>query len=222
MRRIEPPATATWLLEHFTPGERNEALAGDLLEEFQNGRTARWYWRQVTVAIAIECFRDFLNHPRPLAFAALWSMLAPAWFVFTVKIENNANVFGLTSRLHFPWSMICYLGLSLTIGLIFIWTGSLLYLLLQIGVTRSFSNLQLKRRLLLSVSVYIAVSAGMFGLNIFLPLGDSIDLNTLTPLNAMTDFRTWATVTRLFSLVSLLCTLWTGTPRLENRRRIVA
>lgn len=37
MRRIEPPATATWLLEHFTPGERNEALAGDLLEEFQNG-----------------------------------------------------------------------------------------------------------------------------------------------------------------------------------------
>jgi len=40
MRRLEPPATATWLLEHFTFGERNEALAGDLLEDFRNGRTA--------------------------------------------------------------------------------------------------------------------------------------------------------------------------------------
>jgi hypothetical protein len=221
MRRIEPPSTATWLLEHLTPGECNEALAGDLLEEFRNGRSAGWYWRQVVVAIAIGCFRDFFNHPKALAYAALWSMLAPAWFVFTNKIENDANVFGVF-RIHFPWSMICYLGLSLTIWLIFIWTGTLLYLVLQIWTTRSFSSLQCKRRLLLSVSVSIAVSASMFALTIFLPPGHSIDPRTLTPLNAITDLRMWAMVTRLFSLVTVLCTLWAGTPRLENRRRIAA
>jgi hypothetical protein len=221
MRRLEPPSTATWLLEHLTPGERNEALAGDLLEEFRNGRSARWYWRQVVMAIVIESFRDTLSNPRALAFAALWSMLAPAWLVFTDKIEINTNVFEVF-RLHFPWSMLCYLGLSLTTWLIFIWTGVLLYLVLQVWFTKSFSNLQFERRLLLSVSVSIAASAGIFALSLFLPQGHSIDRRTLTPLNAMTDFRMWATVTRLFSLMTLLCTLWAGTPRLKNRRRIAA
>jgi hypothetical protein len=223
MRRIEPPATATWLLEHFTPGERNEALAGDLLEEFQNGRTAGWYWSQVLVAVALGWFRESLAHPSVLAFAALWSMVAPSWFVFTDKIQNNATVLnGLLCRLAFPWSTIGYFGWSLTVSLTFIWMGTGLYLFFQIWITRSFSNLQLRRRLLLSVFVYIAVSAGMFGLTIFLPLGHSIDRRTLTPLNAITDLRMWAMVPRLLSLVTLLCTLWAGTPRLENRRRIAA
>ena len=32
MNEMRPPSLATWLLAH-TPGPRNEALAGDLLEE---------------------------------------------------------------------------------------------------------------------------------------------------------------------------------------------
>jgi hypothetical protein len=39
------------LLEHFGRGTNNEALAGDLLESFQEGRSRAWYWRQVLVAI---------------------------------------------------------------------------------------------------------------------------------------------------------------------------
>ena len=48
MRR--PPRLASLLLERFTPG--NEALHGDLDEEFSSGRSSGWYWRQVMAAIA--------------------------------------------------------------------------------------------------------------------------------------------------------------------------
>jgi hypothetical protein len=51
MKPSKPPALATWMLEHLLWGGRNEALAGDLLEEFQRRRSAAWYWRQVIGAI---------------------------------------------------------------------------------------------------------------------------------------------------------------------------
>jgi hypothetical protein len=35
MKPSEPPALASWLLEHLALGKKNEALAGDLLEEFK-------------------------------------------------------------------------------------------------------------------------------------------------------------------------------------------
>jgi hypothetical protein len=48
-----PPRMATWLLKHLGPDYRNESLAGDLFEEFQQGRTRAWYWRQTAAAILI-------------------------------------------------------------------------------------------------------------------------------------------------------------------------
>ena len=48
MRR--PPRLASVLLEQFAPG--NEALHGDLDEEFSRGRSSAWYWRQVIATIA--------------------------------------------------------------------------------------------------------------------------------------------------------------------------
>jgi len=53
MRSSQPPIVATWVLTRF--GNGNEVLAGDLVEEYQRGRTAGWYWRQVLVAILVGC-----------------------------------------------------------------------------------------------------------------------------------------------------------------------
>jgi len=50
----QPPTLAVWLLTRLGLTKRNEPLAGDLLEEFCNGRTAGWYWRQTFMAISTE------------------------------------------------------------------------------------------------------------------------------------------------------------------------
>jgi hypothetical protein len=47
-----PPRLARLLLDWLAPG--NEALRGDLDEEFAAGRGARWYWRQVAAVLAQE------------------------------------------------------------------------------------------------------------------------------------------------------------------------
>jgi hypothetical protein len=47
-----PPRLATLLLNWLAPG--NEALRGDLDEEFRNGRDSRWYWLQVASLLAHE------------------------------------------------------------------------------------------------------------------------------------------------------------------------
>jgi hypothetical protein len=213
MKRREPPATATWLLQHFSPGKRNEALAGDLLEEFQSGRSAGWYWSQVLGAIALGWFRESLAHPSVLFFAALWSMAAPSWYVVADKIENDLTAFnGLLAGLPFPWSLIGYFGWPLTVWLSFIWMGAGLYLFFQIWITRSFHHIQWRRRLLLSVSVYIALYAGMCVLAAFLPPGHAVDRRTLTLLNAITDLRTYAWQGRFFSFVTVFFILLAGTP----------
>jgi len=67
MRSSKPPILATWFVEHLIPGPRNEALAGDLLEQFGQGRSVTWYWRQVLVAI----LTGFLKEWRILAWAAV-------------------------------------------------------------------------------------------------------------------------------------------------------
>jgi len=47
-----PPRLARLLLDWLAPG--NEALRGDLDEEFAAGRGSAWYWRQVVATIALE------------------------------------------------------------------------------------------------------------------------------------------------------------------------
>jgi len=44
MRSHRAPRLALWLLERFVPD--SEALAGDLLEEFDRRRSAVWFWWQ--------------------------------------------------------------------------------------------------------------------------------------------------------------------------------
>jgi hypothetical protein len=51
MTQSKPPTLANWMLRHLVLGNQNEALEGDLLEEFQRRRSDGWYWRQALAAI---------------------------------------------------------------------------------------------------------------------------------------------------------------------------
>ena len=52
MRPMKPPLLALWLLERFGARYRNEALAGDFIEEFRARGSRTWLWIQVLRAVA--------------------------------------------------------------------------------------------------------------------------------------------------------------------------
>jgi len=53
MNRRIPPTGALWILERCGPSYQREALTGDLIEQFQQGETRWWFWRQVAAAIVV-------------------------------------------------------------------------------------------------------------------------------------------------------------------------
>jgi len=53
MRDQQPPRVATWLAQHLMCGPRRESLLGDLIEQYRQGRSGIWYWRQVLGAILV-------------------------------------------------------------------------------------------------------------------------------------------------------------------------
>jgi hypothetical protein len=82
-----PPRLATLLLSLFAV---DEALAGDLEEEFRAGRSRAWYWRQVIAAVSVGSRRGIDVHdlfavqrmPMQVIMLGLVSVCA----VFTVKL----------------------------------------------------------------------------------------------------------------------------------------
>jgi hypothetical protein len=80
MRSSKPPAVATWLLEHFRSGSRNDYLTGDLMEAYQRGCSRAWYRKQVLVAIVVSFRQEIMAHP-VLALRAIAVGMAP-WYLY--------------------------------------------------------------------------------------------------------------------------------------------
>jgi hypothetical protein len=78
MMATYPPRVATWLLERFVEGPRRESLVGDLLEQYSQGRSTAWYWRQVLTAIVASAARDISAHKRLAVRAVAIGWLAYA------------------------------------------------------------------------------------------------------------------------------------------------
>jgi hypothetical protein len=123
------------MLSHLAAGS-DDALAGDLLEEFGAGRSRGWYWRQVSGAIAAGIFRVAGNRGPAMVFASVWAMLAPVWLLVIAEVEEHAHLNGRFYRMEWPWSTVCDLGLLLVANLAFIWAGIVLYLLTDFAAGR--------------------------------------------------------------------------------------
>ena len=112
--KSHPPSLATWLLEHLIRREDIEALAGDLLEEFGQGRSVTWYWYQVFVAILVALAKELRTRWITILFAGIVSGVVsyrqiwhsfeferlftwgirlpwPASFVFTIALWSAAE-----------------------------------------------------------------------------------------------------------------------------------
>ncbi len=58
MKASHPPILATKLLGQLVSGPHGDALAGDLMEQYQQGRSAVWFWRQALLAIIVSFVKD--------------------------------------------------------------------------------------------------------------------------------------------------------------------
>jgi len=105
VRPRKSPFVARWLMERLGVAERNPPLAGDLEEEFQNGRSALWYWRQAVVAMALVSIGN-LRSGRNLPVLAGWL----------------AQIAAVCTLWHFDWphpSLAC----GILLGLLYVPAG---------------------------------------------------------------------------------------------------
>ena len=102
----DPPRLAIWLLRHACPGSDQEALTGDVVERFCEGRTPAWVWKQALVAIALSV---------PTQIRRNWPLIcyALAGAAVTFAVPDNfclrAQAFAHWWTLPFPLSMFIYL-----------------------------------------------------------------------------------------------------------------
>jgi len=132
---------ATWMLKHFGSGSNNDAVLGDLAEQYvQNGSTM-WYWRQAMQAIPVSFFREIRAHKVTAAKAlltgwVLWilggMLIFPVAFYGTnvgFEFEPSHPIGSLWSFMWMPvlgpvssyWSFPLAVALPLIVGLVCGW-----------------------------------------------------------------------------------------------------
>jgi len=90
MRTSHPPIIAAWILHRFGPSPETDAIAGDLIEQYQQGRSRWWYWREVVVAIFRGTWFEVRQDTRLLLIAiAMGWMLNLAWHSVITPFEYS-------------------------------------------------------------------------------------------------------------------------------------
>lgn len=85
-----PPVLAQTLLEWVDPA--NDALHGDLLEEFASGRSRLWYWQQVFAAARVAMVRPVRAHGlsglEPAMLGLIMLFMLGFYVVFVVNVTD--------------------------------------------------------------------------------------------------------------------------------------
>jgi len=78
----KPPSLANRIFERLGPGD--DALLGDLLEEYGRGRSRAWYWSQVLASVVMYSTRGVTAQPRRAlgVIAAGWLAVLALFFAF--------------------------------------------------------------------------------------------------------------------------------------------
>jgi hypothetical protein len=103
--KSRPPALATWLFESLTRREHREALAGDLLEEYNQRQSETWYWRQVLAAVVANFRTELRSRWVSVVFALVVCGVFPWAQLFLNKEfqslhRNTTEVARFTSDWH--------------------------------------------------------------------------------------------------------------------------
>ena len=217
MRRREPPLLATWMLEHLTPAGGDEALGGDLLEEFRRGRSDEWYWWQVLSACSVSWLNSLRARGSLLVFALLWSILAPAWNVLCDRIADSAIVNKLWQFVGGFWIFPALAG-WIVLHSAFVWGGMLIFTAAHGSFRKRLDGEMLRRGFKLAPLVLLplygvmALIVGLYWYSHFAQASLAA-----TPLVEIADFRVLADVIRIPYLIALVAALWGAIPQAQSR-----
>jgi hypothetical protein len=140
MRPPQPPALATWLLNQLPLVENHESLIGDLVEQYQGGRSVAWFWRQTVGVVVVHVVTSlWSNRWLVLGVTALSAVLSDlylalvshwvavvelAWYPALMKwlAETQGNtvrhaVYGLTTGLT---AQVAWCVLSASVAWVFV------------------------------------------------------------------------------------------------------
>lgn len=97
-----PPKFALWLLKQWGSRYHSESLAGDLIEQYQEGRSRAWCWGQVTAAIVIAGARFIRTLPWAEAGRVLSRLLAEtaAVLALTVIVDQGRRTHSIAGMTH--------------------------------------------------------------------------------------------------------------------------
>jgi len=221
MRRAEPPPIATWMLEHCTVGDCNEALTGDLREGYSSGLSDGWYWRQVFTACTVSWSESLRVRAPLLIFTLMWSMLAPAWKVFIDGIESDPILDRISLSFGGFQILPAFAG-WLVLNSTFLWAGILVYFLTLSSCGRVSRAKQIRHAFLLALLVFAPVYGAWFALCMLdwtMPFEHQI-LAT-TPLGQITDLRMLADVMRVPYFIALVCVLWNAIPQSKHTSQLL-
>jgi hypothetical protein len=206
MRHARPPLIAAWMLEQFSARRLDEALVGDLFEEFHSGRSAGWFWRQVLSAITAGLREEIACHRALLFFALLWSAIAPAWLDITAP-GNFPEIAESIRHIDWPWSSICSVGLFLGPSLAFIWVGIFAYLFLAFRIKPGVPLREIQTGLLRSLSAFAPFWIGTCAMTLLLRASSLHFIDWQSFMPAVT-----ALAVRLPFFATILWALWGSTP----------
>ena len=82
MRLTTPPFLATRFLEHSGV---SEPLVGDLVEQYRQGRSGVWSWRQAVLAIVLTVTKDIRDHQ----FLAARVLVVSSAVFFALRTVRN-------------------------------------------------------------------------------------------------------------------------------------
>jgi len=213
MKHENPPAAARWFLEHLVPGKKNDALAGDLLEEFRAGRSTLWYWRQVLAAFMVGCMGSMRANWLAFVFAFLWAIPASALWIKMIRWQSGTFV---TRRwdLAWPYSMICELGLTFGSQLLYVWVGVIFGFSIFSAAQKQFKARQLVRAVWISMAAYLVAFLSFFVWRLLFPM--PFDIRHATPVGLI--LSVWWISFRVPFFIAVLAGLWSACTSWEQTK----
>jgi hypothetical protein len=208
MTRSQLPRAATWLLKSLTPRGKSEVLLGDLEEDFVQGRSAAWYWRQVLATILVSLAQELRCRWMAIGFTALWAAAVVLSILLYFYTSSHTRplfdaVYGRALGFTFPISVIFVATFTLSLLSALETMAGLSGLGIYLLATRNFTL----RGFLHSASVVLAI---VFVGNVVI----AAILLVVVPAHLSRVVIYLLESTLVF--VSLLVAVWT--PSVENTR----